>query len=235
MCLPANEWRGFKKLKPEAHEERKSQSELPAKSDEWREIWRLPPVEKSSQGQQQPRKPKVRDPCKGQMVSADEGEVCEWLQPEDDEETNGQSEMCPPANEWRGFKMSKPKAHKQRESWRERSAPTDEGDDGWRPRPEEYEEKFSGRRASQANAVSHPPKVKERREPLGGKDLQFSPGKEQILPESYFRRIRHFLQCVSPHKKVKGKETVLQKASLYQLLLHARKQSKGDPGLSKLN
>uniref|UniRef100_A0A8D0PTV3 Uncharacterized protein n=1 Tax=Sus scrofa TaxID=9823 RepID=A0A8D0PTV3_PIG len=216
MCPPANAWRGFRKLKPEALEERKSQGVMPAPTDEWRGFRRLQPEEhknsNSTQRQQQPQNPKVRDPCKGQMVSDDEEEVCEWLLSEDDDETKGQREMFPPAKEWQGFKRPKPKAHKQRKSWRERFAPTDERRGFTRLKPEEHEEKFSGLRASQANAVSHPPKVKERRESLGGKDFQFSPRKEHILPESSFRRrMRHFLQYVSPHQKGKGTETVLPK------------------------
>ncbi|XP_047637224.1 spermatogenesis-associated protein 31E1-like [Phacochoerus africanus] len=215
MFAPDKEWQGFKRPKPKAHKERKSWRERFAPTDEWRGFKRLQPEEhknsKSSQRPQQPPNPKVRDPCKGQMASDDE-EVCEWLLPEDDDETNSQREMFAPDKEWQGFKRPKPKAHKQRASWRERFAPTDERRGFTKLQSEAYEEKFSGLRASQANAVSHPPKVKERGESLGSKDLPFSPREEHILPESSFRRrMKHFLQHVSPHQKGKGTETVLQK------------------------
>uniref|UniRef100_A0A8D1Q2B6 Uncharacterized protein n=1 Tax=Sus scrofa TaxID=9823 RepID=A0A8D1Q2B6_PIG len=165
------------------------------------------------------------------MVSDDEEEVCEWLLPEDDNETNGQREMFAPAKEWQGFKRPKPKAHKQRKSWRERFAPNDEQRGFTRLQAEEYEEKFSGLRASQANGVSHPPKVKKRGESLGSKDLPFSPGKQQILLESYFRRrIKHFLQCVSPHKKSKETKTVLQNSKPVSLTSPCQEPVQGGSG-----
>ena len=224
-----------KSTKPKLRHPYNSQGVMLAPTDEWRRFKRLQPEEhknsKSSQGQQQPQNPKVRDPCKGQMVSDDEEEVCEWLLPEDDNETNGQREMFAPAKEWQGFKRPKPKAHKQRKSWRERFAPNDEQRGFTRLQPEEYEEKFSGLSASQANGVSHPPKVKERGESLGSKDLPFSPGKQQILLESYFRRrIKHFLQCVSPHKKSKETKTVLQNSKPVSLTSPCQEPVQGGSG-----
>uniref|UniRef100_A0A8D1A4N2 Uncharacterized protein n=1 Tax=Sus scrofa TaxID=9823 RepID=A0A8D1A4N2_PIG len=89
----------------------------------------------------------------------------------------------------------------------------------------------NGLRASQANGVNHPPKIKERGESLGNKDLQFSPGKEQILLESNFRRrMKHFLQCVNPHKKGKGTETVLQKGKPVSLTAPGQQPVKGRSG-----
>uniref|UniRef100_A0A8D1K6B2 Uncharacterized protein n=1 Tax=Sus scrofa TaxID=9823 RepID=A0A8D1K6B2_PIG len=222
-----------KSIKPKLRDPYNSQDVMLAPTDERRGFTRLQSEEhkksKSSQGQEQPQNPKVRDPYKGQMVSDDEEEVCEWLLSEDDDETKGQREMFPPTKEWQGFKRPKPKAHK--ESWRERFAPNDERRGFTRLQPEEYEEKFSGLSASQANGVSHPPKVKERGESLGNKDLQFSPGKEQILLESNFRRrMKHFLQCVNPHKKSKGTETVLQKGKPVSLTAPGQQPVKGRSG-----
>ncbi|XP_059956513.1 spermatogenesis-associated protein 31E1-like [Mesoplodon densirostris] len=78
MLASAEGWRGFTKPQPGQHEETKSQSKMPAPAEEWRCVRRLQPGEReetrSNQGQQEPRKPKVRDPWKGQFASTDERE-----------------------------------------------------------------------------------------------------------------------------------------------------------------
>ena len=72
-----------KPIKPKLRDPYHNQGVMLAPTDEWREFMNLQPGEykeiKRSQGQQQLRVPKVRDPWKGQMVSADEGEICEIL------------------------------------------------------------------------------------------------------------------------------------------------------------
>ncbi|XP_057576629.1 spermatogenesis-associated protein 31E1-like [Hippopotamus amphibius kiboko] len=187
---PTETWRGFKRPQPGEHGETKSQSKVLAPAGDWKSARKLQPGEdeetRSNQGQQTPRKPKVRDPRKGQFASADEGEVCESLEPEEDEEMNSQSEMF---------------------------APSDERKDDWRPKPGEHGEGFSGLRASRASGMRRPPRVRKRGGSLRSKYLQLSPGNGQLLPGSYFRkRMRQFLQCLSPNKKIKGMEESLQKA-----------------------
>uniref|UniRef100_A0A8D1IER8 Uncharacterized protein n=1 Tax=Sus scrofa TaxID=9823 RepID=A0A8D1IER8_PIG len=116
---------------------------------------------------------------------------------------NSQGVMLAPTDEWRGFMRLQPEEHKNSKSLR----------------------------ASQANGVSHPPKVKKRGESLGSKDLPFSPGKQQILLESYFRRrMKRFLQCVSPHKKGKGMETVPQKGKPVSLTAPCQEPVQGGSG-----
>ncbi|KAI4573612.1 hypothetical protein MJT46_004852 [Ovis ammon polii x Ovis aries] len=213
MCPPAGEWRGFKKPPPKGHEETKSSSEMltspedyrafkgpqPRKSEEaksqkmitpaeeWRSVRRLQPGEHeiaSRQRQQKPRKPKVRDPCKGPFASVDEGEVCERPKPEEDEEMHSQSRMLAPPDERKG---------------------------NWRPKLGQYEERLSGLRASHTSVMSQSPQARET-ESLGSKYLHFSPEEERLLAESYLKkRMRHFLQCLSPNKKDKQIEETFQK------------------------
>uniref|UniRef100_A0AC11EN82 Uncharacterized protein n=1 Tax=Ovis aries TaxID=9940 RepID=A0AC11EN82_SHEEP len=213
MCPPAGEWRGFKKPPPKGHEETKSSSEMltspedyrafkgpqPRKSEEaksqkmitpaeeWRSVRRLQPGEHeiaSRQRPQKPRKPKVRDPCKGPFASVDEGEVCERPKPEEDEEMHSQSRMLAPPDERKG---------------------------NWRPKLGQYEERLSGLRASHTSVMSQSPQARET-ESLGSKYLHFSPEEERLLAESYLKkRMRHFLQCLSPNKKDKQIEETFQK------------------------
>ncbi|KAG5213191.1 hypothetical protein JEQ12_008977 [Ovis aries] len=213
MCPPAGEWRGFKKPPPKRHEETKSSSEMltspedyrafkgpqPRKSEEaksqkmitpaeeWRSVRRLQPGEHeiaSRQRPQKPRKPKVRDPCKGPFASVDEGEVCERPKPEEDEEMHSQSRMLAPPDERKG---------------------------NWRPKLGQYEERLSGLRASHTSVMSQSPQARET-ESLGSKYLHFSPEEERLLAESYLKkRMRHFLQCLSPNKKDKQIEETFQK------------------------
>ncbi|DAA26743.1 TPA: hypothetical protein BOS_9029 [Bos taurus] len=312
MLIPADEWKAFKRPPREDHEKTKSQSKMLTSTEELRSIGKLQAGEQemgSSQRQQKeqkPRKPKVRDPCKGPFASLDEGEICENLEPEKDEEMNSQTEVCPPAEEWRGFKKPPPKGHEETKSrsemltspedsrafkrplpreseevkgqrevitpaaeWKsvrrlqpgehektcsqrqqkprktkardpckgpfasvdegeicERPkpeddeemhsqsrmlAPTDERKGNWRPKLGKYEERNSGRRASHTRVMSQSPQARET-ESLGVKYLQFSPEKEQLLPESYLKkRMRHFLQCLGANKKDKQIEETFQK------------------------
>nr|XP_020749148.1 spermatogenesis-associated protein 31E1-like [Odocoileus virginianus texanus] len=310
MLIPADEWKAFKWPPPENYEKTKSQGQMLTSAEELRSIRKLHAGEQetgSSQRQQKPRKPKVRDPCKGPFASIDEGEICENLKPEENEEMNSQSEICPPPEEWRGFKKLPPRGHEETKSqsemltspedsrafkrpqpreseevksqremitpaeeWKsvrrlqpgehdktrssqqqqkprktkfrdpckgpfasvnegeicERPepeedeemhsqsrmlAPTDERKGNWRPKFGKYEEKISGLRASHTRVMRQSPQVRET-ESLGGKYLQFSPEKEQLLPESYLKkRMRHFLQCLSPSKKDKQVEETFQK------------------------
>ena len=227
---PAEEWRGFKKPPPKGHEETKSRSEmltspedgrafkrpLPRESEEvkgqrevitpaeeWKSVRRLQPGEHEkktcSQRQQKPRKTKARDPCKGPFASVDEGEICERPKPEEDEEMHSQSRML---------------------------APTDERKGNWRPKLGKYEERISGRRASHTRVMSQSPQARET-ESLGGKYLQFSPEKEQLLPESYLKkRMRHFLQCLSANKKDKQMEETSQKGRPASVAAQCQEQIK---------
>ncbi|XP_060009213.1 spermatogenesis-associated protein 31E1-like [Lagenorhynchus albirostris] len=81
MLASAEEWRGFTKPQPGQHEETKSQSNVPAPAEEWRCVRSLQAGEheetRSNQEQQEPRKPKVRDPCKDQFAST-EGREDNW-------------------------------------------------------------------------------------------------------------------------------------------------------------
>ncbi|XP_049567326.1 spermatogenesis-associated protein 31A6-like [Orcinus orca] len=81
MLASAEEWRGFTKPQPGQHEETKSQSNVPAPAEEWRCVRSLQAGEheetRSNQEQQEPRKPKVRDPWKGQFAST-EGREDNW-------------------------------------------------------------------------------------------------------------------------------------------------------------
>ncbi|OWK08516.1 hypothetical protein Celaphus_00010804 [Cervus elaphus hippelaphus] len=160
----------------------------------------------STQEQQKFQKPKLKDPFKSQRemfapseewtdfqsfqpgeheeMKINEGEICERPEPEEDEEMHSQSRML---------------------------APTDERKGNWRPKFGKYEERISGLRASHTRVMRQSPQVRET-ESLGGKYLQFSPEKEQLLPESYLKkRMRHFLQCLSPSKKDKQIEETFQK------------------------
>nr|XP_033715132.1 spermatogenesis-associated protein 31E1-like [Tursiops truncatus] len=81
MLASAEEWRGFTKPQPGQHEETKSQSNVPAPAEEWRCVRSLQAGEheetRSNQEQQEPRKPKVRDPCKDKFAST-EGREDNW-------------------------------------------------------------------------------------------------------------------------------------------------------------
>uniref|UniRef100_A0A8C6D0F3 Uncharacterized protein n=1 Tax=Moschus moschiferus TaxID=68415 RepID=A0A8C6D0F3_MOSMO len=96
----------------------------------------------------------------------------------------------------------------------------------WRPKLGKYEERISGLRASHTRVMSQSPQVRET-ESLGGKYLQFSPEKEQLLPESYLKkRMRHFLQCLSPNKKDKQIEETFQKGRPASAAAQCQEQSK---------
>ncbi|KAM9083694.1 spermatogenesis-associated protein 31E1-like [Megaptera novaeangliae] len=203
VLASAEEWRGFTKPQPGQREETRSQSETLAPAEECRSVRRLQPGEheetRSNQGQQEPRKAKVRDPCKGQFASTDDGEVCERLKPEEDEEMNSQSKMF---------------------------APTDEREEDWRPKPGEYEERSSGLKSSQASGMSHASQVRERGESLGSKHPQVSPEKRALSPESK-KWTRHFLQYLSHNKKGKGTEESLQKGKPVSATAHHQEPIKG--------
>ncbi|XP_074211657.1 spermatogenesis-associated protein 31E1-like [Camelus bactrianus] len=195
------DWRAFKRLQPEEDEEAENQSEVLAPADERRgSSRRLQPGEheepKSIQGPQGPRKPEVKDLCRGQMASSDEGEVCARLRPGEDED-------------WRAFKRLQPEEDEEAEAQSEVPAPAEEED--WRSKLGEHEERFSGLRAPQASGRSLPPLARGAGESLGSKHLQ--PGKGHVSPEGHFsKRMRHYLQCLTPKKKGKEKEVFLQKS-----------------------
>lgn len=74
--------RGQQKFKtPQLQDPFKSQSNVPAPAEEWRCVRSLQPGDheetRSNQQQQEPGKPKVRDPCKGQFAST-EGREDNW-------------------------------------------------------------------------------------------------------------------------------------------------------------
>ncbi|XP_072808787.1 spermatogenesis-associated protein 31E1-like [Vicugna pacos] len=186
--------------KPKLRDPYKSQSEVPAPTNERRAIRRLQPGEyeepKSIQGPQGPGKPKVKDPCRGQMASSDEGAVCARLRPGEDED-------------WRAFKRLQPEEDEEAEAQSEVPAPAEEQD--WGSKPGEHEERSSGLRAPQASGRSLPPPARGAGESLGRKHLQ--PGQGHISPEGHFsKRMRHFHQCLTPKKKRKETEVFLQKS-----------------------
>ena len=122
----------------------KSQSEMSAPTEERRGSKRLQPGKheemRSSQGQEEPREPKIRDPCKGQFASADEGVVCERLKPEEDEEMNSQSKMSAPTEERRDFKGPQPKEHEEMKGQTEVLASAEEWRGFTKPQPGQHEE-----------------------------------------------------------------------------------------------
>ncbi|KAI4542300.1 hypothetical protein MG293_007679 [Ovis ammon polii] len=101
----------------------KSQREMLAPTEEWRDFQSFQPGEheevRSIQRPQTPRKPKVRDPRKGLSASADDGETCEKLEPEEDRETISQGEMFAPTEERRGFKRPQQEEDEDMKSKRE--------------------------------------------------------------------------------------------------------------------
>ncbi|CAM9824358.1 unnamed protein product [Rangifer tarandus platyrhynchus] len=127
-------------------------------------------------------------------------------------------------------KFQKPKLKdpfkSQREIQSRMLAPTDERKGNWRPKFGKYEERISGLRASHTRVIRQSPQVRET-ESLGGKYLQFSPEKEQLLPESYLKkRMRHFLQCLSPSKKDKQIEETFQKGRPASVAAQCQEQIK---------
>lgn len=81
---------------------------------------------------------------------------------------------------------------------------TDEREEYMNPGPGEDGERFAGLGASQASGMSHSPQVSGMGDTLGSKDLQLLPEKEQVFPDSQFRKkMRCFLPCVKPNKEDK--------------------------------
>ncbi|XP_076982867.1 spermatogenesis-associated protein 31A6-like [Tamandua tetradactyla] len=98
--------------------------------------------------------------------------------------------------------LSKSQGHTSAPTWTE---------DCRKPKPEEHEDGFSELRSCQARKVSQPGHVREVVDTLERKYIQLLPEIEQIPPEHFRKRVRHYLQCLYPNKKTKEQEENLPK------------------------